>query len=103
MNLNPLTRFNERSWKTTPAKYAVRTVVVAVPFGFVVTLGGVAFVGGFAFAATIIAAHTAFTAEPQAWQAEREAGRVGNLNHALSVASAAVPVLIALIAWAFVL
>lgn len=99
MNIPTLTIFNERGWTTTPAKYAVRSVLLGVAFGGIVSLIGLSFFGGFAFAALMVGSYTALVDEPNAWRVERAEGRSGLLNQALSVVSAAVPFALAFVAW----
>lgn len=103
MNANPLTWLEGRSWKTTPAKYVLRTALLSLPFAYGVTLFGVSFAGGFALASTIIACHIVSVVEPRAWAAEVAVGRRGALNHWLSVGSGAAPFLLVAVAWAVVL
>ncbi len=102
-SMNIVAWFSERSWRATPAKYVLRTALLALPFAWGVALVGVSFVGAFAFAATIVAFHIAAVVEPRAWAAEVEVGRRGTLNHWLSVGSSAAPFLLVAIAWMLVL
>ncbi len=99
MNIPTLTWFDARSWKTIPAKYAVRTTLGGAAFGGLASLVGLSFFGAFAFAAVLIGSHVVLVDEPTAWRAEKVAGRAGILNQTLSIASATVPFVLALAAW----